>query len=151
MLCLFEGDPSPRQVGFSRSKVDGLKASFHLPSRELTYPIKNHVWRWFSFPKVGYVNSLEGICFQKILPRNPTSYILQWRNNIHRFSLFISLEPIVLKQKEHRVIPGNTHGFSAKWNPQTKTNFQFPPWEEGVHWKVSTWIFEASDLIFHEI
>ena len=35
--------------------------SFNLPFRELTYPIKNHFWRWFSeLPKVGYVNSLEG-------------------------------------------------------------------------------------------
>ena len=31
-----------------------------LPSRELTYPIKNHVWSDFPFPKVGYVNSLKG-------------------------------------------------------------------------------------------
>ena len=31
-----------------------------LPSRELTYPPKMAFWRWFPFPKVGYVNSLEG-------------------------------------------------------------------------------------------
>ena len=32
-----------------------------IPSRELTYPPKMAFWRWFfPFPKVGYVNSLEG-------------------------------------------------------------------------------------------
>ena len=31
-----------------------------LPSRKLTYPPKMAFWRWVSFPKVGYVNSLEG-------------------------------------------------------------------------------------------
>ena len=31
------------------------------PSRELTYPPKMAFWRWFSFSKVGYVSSLEGI------------------------------------------------------------------------------------------
>ena len=34
----------------------------YIPSRELTYPPKMAFWRWFSeLPKVGYVNSLEGI------------------------------------------------------------------------------------------
>ena len=35
--------------------------SFNLPFRELTYPIKNHFWRWFSFLKRwDMLNSLEG-------------------------------------------------------------------------------------------
>ena len=31
----------------------------YLPSRELTYPPKMAFWRWFPFPKVGYVYSPE--------------------------------------------------------------------------------------------
>ena len=34
-----------------------------LPSRELTYPPKMAFEDDFPFPKVGYVSSLEGICF----------------------------------------------------------------------------------------
>ena len=32
-----------------------------LPSWELTYPLLKAFWRWFPFPQVGYVSSLEGI------------------------------------------------------------------------------------------
>ena len=32
-----------------------------LPSWELTYPHPRYVWRWFSFPQVGYVSSMEGM------------------------------------------------------------------------------------------
>ena len=35
-----------------------------IPSRELTYPQKWHVEDDFPFPKVGYVNSLEGITYE---------------------------------------------------------------------------------------
>ena len=31
----------------------------YIPSWKLTYPIPRHFWRWFSFPQVWYVNSLQ--------------------------------------------------------------------------------------------
>ena len=36
-----------------------------LPFWELTYPVKRQLWRWFYFPVVGYVRSLEGILLRR--------------------------------------------------------------------------------------
>ena len=45
-----------------------------LPSRKLTYPPKNAIFEdYFPFPKVGYVNSLEG---KHITFFSPTSFIV---------------------------------------------------------------------------
>ena len=52
-LLLPEGEP--KMVQFL-----GHYCTRRLPSRKLTYPPKMAFWRWFPFPKVGYVNTLEG-------------------------------------------------------------------------------------------
>ena len=54
-----------------------------IPSRELTYPPKMAFWRWFSFPKVGYVNSLEDNAkeqVQKLLQGMPSWSKYLWTN-----------------------------------------------------------------------
>ena len=59
----------------------------------ITYPIKNHFWRWFSkLPKVGYVNSLEGN------PMNTPYFIsginfTQWYDH-HRSDQFLAIRCI---------------------------------------------------------
>ena len=49
--------------------------SYHLPSRELTYPQKWHFEDDFPFPKVGYVNFLEGIYFYLLMLNFGTSIV----------------------------------------------------------------------------
>ena len=50
--------------------LEGLHKSDVVPSRELTYPPKWHIWRWFSF-------SPGGICY--IIPRRVTSTPLKYQ------------------------------------------------------------------------
>ena len=45
-----------------------------LPSWKLTYPIPRPFWRWFPFPKVGYVRSLEGIYLNLPFEKNMSSH-----------------------------------------------------------------------------
>ena len=48
--------------------------TIRIPSRGLTYPPKMAFWRWF--PKVGYVNSLEGISSSSVFGvMSPSSFI----------------------------------------------------------------------------
>ena len=40
-------------MGWAYTYKHSMKGNSYTPSRELTHPIKNHVWRWFSFSQGG--------------------------------------------------------------------------------------------------
>ena len=61
--CCISPKPNWTKKWTSRSDSKNHKSLKENPSNlsswELTYPL-SHFWRWCSFPKVGYVSSLEG-------------------------------------------------------------------------------------------
>ena len=63
-VTLEPSSPRAEQAGTGRRERASSYLSLEiLPSRELTFPQKWHFEDDFPFPKVGYVNSLEGIFY----------------------------------------------------------------------------------------
>ena len=90
----------------------------YLPSWELTYPQKGTFEDDFPFPKVGYVNSLEGIYFEFRL--NGVIY-----NHLQSFAIIYLL--LYYRSGHHLLLGCSCDGLISAWWIFFAYNFTFHP------------------------
>jgi len=88
-----------------------------IPSLKLTYPRNVHFEDDFSFPKAGYVSSLEGINY----PSSPSSRLPNWAESIMPLRHF-SLLDRELDEPEKSRLRAFRHKQLEHWRPAIRKN-----------------------------